>query len=90
MRKPKRGSYEVKKAILMVVREKPASYAELERKVNTGYRSVKDNCEEMTDYGYIDVEKIERHPANGRPSYRVKITDAGQKFLKRAGERKET
>lgn len=79
----KRGSYEIKKQILMVVREKPATYAQLERKIDTGYRTVKANCDELSDYGYIDVEKVERHPANGRPSFIVKISENGRTFLTR-------
>ena len=79
----KRGSYEIKKQILMVVREKPASYAELERKVNAGFRSIKNNCNELSDYGYISVEKIEKDPANGRPSFKVKLTESGRSFLSR-------
>lgn len=84
----KRGSYEIKKQILMVVKERPSSYAELERKVDTGFRTIKANCDELSDYGYIAVEKIERDPANGKPSFRVSLTAQGQDFLqkrKRAG-----
>ena len=45
----KRSSYEIKEKIMIAVREKPATYAELERKVNTAYRSIKSNCEELSD-----------------------------------------
>lgn len=79
----KRGSYEIKKQILMAVREKPASYAELERKVNTGFRSIKNNAEELSDYGYITVERIEHDPANGRPSFKVRLSETGRAFIKR-------
>lgn len=79
----KRGSYEIKKQILMVVREKPASYAELERKIDTGFRSIKNNCNELSDYGYIAVERIEKDHANGRPSFKVKISENGRKFLEK-------
>ncbi|MBI2176024.1 hypothetical protein HYU40_01585 [Candidatus Woesearchaeota archaeon] len=82
----KRGSYEIKKSILMAVREKPASYAELERKVNTGFRSIKNNSEELSDYGYITVERVERDPANGRPSFKVKISESGRSFLNKKGK----
>ncbi len=77
----KRGSYEIKKQILMVVREKPSSYAELERKVDTGFRTIKANCDELSDYGYITIEKVERDPANGRPSFKVKLSESGRAFL---------
>lgn len=79
----KRTSYEIKQRILMAVKERPASYAELERKVNTGFRSVKSNSEELSDYGYVTVEKVERDPANGRPSFKVKLSESGRKFLEK-------
>ena len=78
----KRSSYQIKKQILLKVKEKPASYAELERKVNTGYRSIKSNCEELKDYDFIQIEKV-IDPANGRPSNVVKITEKGLKQLKK-------
>ena len=78
----KRSSYEIKKQILHKVKEKPATYAELERKVNTGYRTVKSNCEELSDYSFIEIEKV-IDPANGRPSNVVKITEKGLKQLKK-------
>ena len=78
----KRSSYQIKKQILYKVKEKPASYAELERKVNTGYRSIKSNCEELKDYNFIEIEKA-IDPANGRPSNIVKITEKGLKQLKK-------
>lgn len=77
----KRPSYEIKQKILLSVREKPASYAELERKVNTGFRSIKNNSKELSDYGYITIEKVERDPSNGRPSFKVKISESGRAFL---------
>jgi len=78
----KRSSYAIKKLILHKVKEKPASYAELERKVNTGYRSIKSNCEELKEYDFIEIEKV-IDPANGRPSHVVKITEKGLKQLKK-------
>ncbi len=79
---PKRSSYAIKKQILLKVKEKPATYAELERKVNTGYRTIKANCEELKDYDFVEVEKV-IDPANGRPSNVVKITEKGLKTLKK-------
>jgi len=78
----KRSSYAIKKQILLKVKEKPATYAELERKVNTGYRSIKSNCEELKEYDFIEIEKV-IDPANGRPSNVVKITEKGLKQLKK-------
>jgi predicted ArsR family transcriptional regulator len=79
----KRKAYEVRKKILMALREKPLSYAQLERKINTGFRTIKRNCEELETYEILEIEKIDKDPANGKPSYRVKITNHGVKSLER-------
>ena len=78
----KRPSYQIKKQILYKIKEKPATYAELERKVNTGYRTIKSNCEELKEYDFIQIEKV-IDPANGRLSNVVKITEKGLKQLKK-------
>ncbi len=79
----KRSSYDIKRKILLTVKEKPASYAELERKVNTGYRTIKANCEELQDYDFIDIKTMKEHPANARPSHVVLITDKGIETLQK-------
>ena len=76
----KRSSYEIKEKILFCVKEKPLSYAELERKVNTGYRTIKSNCKELEHFGQIKIETI-KHPANGRIAHIVSITKQGIKLL---------
>ena len=67
----------------MAVREEPLSYAQLERKINTGFRTIKQDCEELEAYDIISVEKIDKDPANGKPSYRIKITTHGIKSLEK-------
>ncbi|HIH91598.1 TPA: hypothetical protein HA281_02240 [Candidatus Woesearchaeota archaeon] len=84
---PKRSSYEVDKKILMVLKEGPVTYAKLERKVNTGFRTIKSRCEHLETLGSVKVKKIDRHPATGRPSFEVSITGAGMEALKRFKER---
>lgn len=79
----KRTSYEIKQKILAILKEKPLTYAELERKVNTGFRSIIANCKEMEDYGQIEIETINKHPANGREAHLVKITKNGLEVQKK-------
>lgn len=79
----KRRSVEVKDRILHILREKPLTYAELERKVNTGFRTILASCEELASYGQVDVKKVDRHPANGRPAYFVSLTGLGQEHLQK-------
>ena len=78
----KRPTREIKQIILFVLREKPATYAQLERKVNTGYRTVKSICEDLAQYGQVEIKRIGKHPANGRPSYKVYLTNQGQESIR--------
>jgi len=84
---PKRSSFEIKKKILRCVREKSLSFAELERRINTGYRTIKANAEELEQFGKVKIEGI-KHRANGRQAYMVSITGQGLKLLKRLETRK--
>ena len=81
----KRSSYKIKKDILWVIKEKSATYAELERKVDTGYRTIKSNCEELEGFGQVEVKKIPKHPSNGRRAFLVSITESGTNFMKKMG-----
>ncbi len=79
----KRSSYEIKKKIISKVREGEATYAELERKINTGYRTIKANCEELEKYDLVKIKIVPHHPANGKPSTVVTITEKGLKLLQK-------
>ena len=79
----KRSSYAIKEKILLLVKEKPATYASLERKVNTGYRTVKANCEELEKFNLIDIKMAKEHETNGRPFHVVSITEKGLETLKK-------
>lgn len=77
---PKRSSFEIKKRILAALKEKPLTFAELERKVNTGYRTVKANCEELEQLGNVKIQEG-THKANARKAYTVSIAAQGLKLL---------
>ena len=77
----KRISIKIKRTILLAIKEKPLSFAQLERKVNTGYRTIKSNCLELESFGFIEIERIKKHEANGKPSFLVKITTKGIEFI---------
>ena len=80
---PKRSSIEIKEKILLCLKEKSYTYAQLERKIDTGYRSIKENCEELQYFGQVNIETIGKHPANGRVSYQVSITLQGLDTLRK-------
>ncbi len=77
----KRSSFDIKKKILELVKS-PKTFAELERKVNTGFITIKENCEELEKFGFVTIKKISKHSANGKPYFEVKITEQGINFLK--------
>lgn len=79
----KRSSYSIKERILLSVKEKSATYAELERKVNTGYRTIKANCQELQSFGLLQIKAIPDHEANGKPYNVVSITTKGLDVLKK-------
>lgn len=78
----KRQSIDIKRKILSFVKSKHLTFAQLERKVNTGYRIIKSNCEELTGFGLLKISK-EINPTNGQISNVVKITPRGIEYLKK-------
>lgn len=79
----KRSSFDIKKKMLMLLKSSPMTLAQLERKINTGFNTVKSNCEELESYGFIKVEKKEKHPKSGKPYFQIKITEKGLEYLKK-------
>jgi len=69
----KRTNKEIRKDIFEAVKDgKEHSYGELERKVNTNWRTIRDHIEYMELFGAVEI-------VNGK----VKITDFGRKILKK-------
>jgi predicted ArsR family transcriptional regulator len=83
----KRKPYEVRQKILMLLKEKPLSYTQLQTKLSTNYDSIKNNCEELKMYEFIDVKTIENHPENGQPSHKVELTQKGAQIVKKLEEK---
>jgi DNA-binding HxlR family transcriptional regulator len=77
----KRTSKEIKKRILSVLFSGEYTFSELERKINTGYRSIVANCRELESFGAVKITKLDKHTTNGRPFFKVKITEQGRNFL---------
>jgi len=77
---PKRNSLEIRKKILQYLKENPLTLAQLERKVNTNSRTIKQDCEELKFYKLITIEKG-IHPANGKLFYTAKLTNFGIEII---------
>jgi len=71
---------EIKKKIISSLKKGDLSFAQLERKINTGFRTIKQNCEELEMFGLIQILKEDKHPKNGKPFYTIKITTKGKEF----------
>jgi predicted transcriptional regulator len=83
-KKAKRKPYEVKLRILQLLREnQELSYTKLQTKLSTNYDSVKNNCEELEFYGFIEIKEYGKHPENGKPYYILKLTNSGFDLTKK-------
>lgn len=80
---PKRGTYEIVDRILMCVRDDALTQAELERKVNTNFNTIKADCIFLADAQLVEVKLIKKHPSNGKPAKEIAITERGIEYLKR-------
>ncbi len=78
----KRSSFEIKKKILELSKSEK-TLAELERKINTNFNTIKSNCKELEKFGFIKITKENKHEKNGRPFFKIKITEQGINFLKK-------
>ena len=74
---------QIKKDILKALTSKTYSYAELERKIDTGYRSIVQNCKELESFGAVEIRRLNKHEANGKPYFQVSITNNGREVLKK-------
>lgn len=79
----KRKTQEVRKGILMLLKEKPLTYTQIQNKLSTNYDSVKNNCEELQLYELVAINIIDRHPENGKPSFNVHLTNRGIEIAKK-------
>jgi predicted transcriptional regulator len=75
----KRSHYSIRNSIVLAVRDKEYLVSHLEKKMNTGYRTVRKICDDLALMGFVNIEK-KKHPSNGRISFSVSLTDEGFKF----------
>jgi len=69
----KRTFKEVRQALLSALKDgKDHSYSDLERKVDTNWKTIRDHCENLAFFGAITITRD-----------RIKITDNGLKLLKK-------
>ncbi|HYD02858.1 MAG TPA: winged helix-turn-helix domain-containing protein [Alphaproteobacteria bacterium] len=79
----KRASYEIRKEILLALKEEPMVYSKLERKIDTNPNTIKSHCKALEEDGFVKITKTEKDPSNGKPSYKVSLTPQGLKRIKK-------
>ena len=79
-----RTSLQIKKEILSLLQDgKPHSFAELERKVNSNWQTIRTHCKELEIFNCIRIEQKESHSRNNKPYFEVSIKKEGLEILKR-------
>ena len=70
----KRKPLEIKKEILRILRKDgELSLRDLDIKVNTNYKTIRDQIEELKFFGVVEVIKHEKSDKTGRPYTSVKL-----------------
>jgi predicted transcriptional regulator len=70
----KRQPIEIKKKIFFILKEKnDISINKLQRKVNTNYQSIVNNCKELEYLGFLKIESTQKDTTNGKPYLKVKL-----------------
>ena len=79
-----RSSDEIRIIILNELHKRPInSYFKLAGLVKTGFVSVKNNCETLKKYKFINIEKIPKNKSpSKKDSFKISITNEGLRFLK--------
>jgi len=79
-----RNSLKIKKGILYVLKDgKPHTFAELERKVNSNWETIRNHCKELEIFNIITIEKKTSHERNNKPYFEIMITKTGIEALKK-------
>ena len=70
----KRKPLEIKKKILKILKEcRELSLRELDIKVNTNYKTIRDQIEELEFFGLVEVISHKRNEKTGRPYTSVRL-----------------
>lgn len=83
----KRKPYDLRKEILMILREKELTLTQIQTKLSTNYDSVKKNCFELQEYEQVEIRKEKSHKKNGKPYYVVKLSEKGYKTIQKNKEK---
>lgn len=70
----KRKPLEIKKKILEILKqEELISIKKLEKKINTNYQTIVNNCEELEYFKFVKISKTNKDSLNGKEYLVVKL-----------------
>ena len=73
----------MKKQILSaLIENKTMSYAQLEKKLNSNWQTIRSHCKELEVFNCIDVKEMKSHTRNNKPYTEINITKQGIDILK--------
>lgn len=79
-----RTSLQIKKEILSALQDgNPSSFAELERKVNSNWQTIRAHCKELEIFKCVKIEQKDSHFRNNKPYFKVSITKQGVEILRK-------
>jgi predicted transcriptional regulator len=79
-----RNSLELKKKILFILSDgKEHTFAELERKVNSNWQTIRSHCRELEIFRCVKIEYKKNHSKNNKPYYVITINQQGFEALSR-------
>jgi len=76
----KRSPIEIKKKIIKLLKEEKRSLRDLDIRVNCGYRTVINQCEELEYLGIVKLVRHSKNPKTGRPYTTAELTSYGKKI----------
>ena len=85
----KRGAYQIREKILLLVKESERNYADINKKIGTNYYSLKKHIEDLEDSQEVTIRTINKDEARGQPSFFVNITEHGLKTLENKKKRRQ-
>lgn len=77
-------SLKIKKKILTALIEgKSLTYAQLEKKVKTNWKSIRAHCQELQIFECVKIQEKQHHKINNRSYTQITITKKGQEVIQR-------
>lgn len=78
----RRNAIEIRKEILELLKQnKEVSIRKIETKVNSNFKTIKRQVEDLESLGFIKIHSYNSHPKNQKPYKACVIKEAGIKWI---------